>query len=119
MMQVAIQCRGFSLSNAIQEHVQKRLGFALSRGADRVRRAEVRLSDLNGPRGGIDKRCLIEVQLHGLPVVVVEDIQSDLYTAIDRAAGRAGRTVMRRLALDGGRRRPHSGPGARAWSTQF
>ena len=104
-MQVAIQCRGFTLSNAIHEHVHKRLGFALARAADRVRRTEVRLSDLNGPRGGIDKRCLIEVQIDGLPAVVVEDVQTDLYTAINRAAGRVGRTVMRRLALDGNRRR--------------
>lgn len=118
MMQVAIQCRGFALSKAIHEHVHKRLGFTLSRGAERIRRADVRLSDLNGPRGGVDKRCLIEVQLDGLPAVVVEDIQADLYTAIDRASGRAGRTVMRRLALDSDRRRAQTGRALRAWSEE-
>ena len=66
---------------------------------------DVTLSDLNGPRGGIDKRCLVQVKLDGLMSVVVEDVQSDLYTAINRAAGRAGRTVMRRLALNSNRRR--------------
>ncbi len=114
-MLISVQCRGFSLTDAIQEHVHKRLGFTLARGGDRVRRVDVRLSDLNGPRGGVDKRCLIEVQLDGLPVVVVEDVQSDLYTAIDRAAGRAGRTVMRRLALENPRRRAPAGFQARHW----
>jgi ribosome-associated translation inhibitor RaiA len=45
----------------------------------------------------VDKRCLIEVRLDGLPTVVIEDIQTDMYTAIDRAVGRAARTIMRRL----------------------
>ncbi|MCG6864114.1 MAG: HPF/RaiA family ribosome-associated protein [Thiogranum sp.] len=105
-MQIAVQARGFSLTRALQEHVHQRLGFTLARGSGRVRRVAVRLSDLNGPRGGIDKRCLVEVRLDGLPAVVVEDVQADMYVAIDRAATRAARTVMRRLALNTARRRP-------------
>jgi len=104
-MQIAIQSRGFSMTKGIEDHVHKRLGFTLARGYDRVQRVNVRLSDVNGPRGGVDKRCLVQVRLGGLPDVVVEDIQADLYAAIDRASGRVGRAVMRRLALDGARRR--------------
>ena len=105
-MRIAVQSRGFSLTDALDNHVHRRLDFTLARGARRVRSVGVRLSDLNGPRGGVDKRCLIEIRLDGLPVVVVEDTQADLYTAIDRAATRAGRTVMRRLAQDSARWRP-------------
>lgn len=117
-MQIAIQSRGFSLTDALYNHVQNRLGFTLSRGASRVRRVEVRLSDINGPRGGVDKRCLIEVRLDGLPVVVVQDVQSDMYTAIDRAAGRVARTVMRRLALASPRRQTQAVLDARHWSDE-
>lgn len=104
-MQVTIQCRGFPRSAALIEYVQRRVGFTLARAVDRLRRVEVRLSDINGPRGGVDKRCLIEARLDSLPAIVIEEVQPDLYRAIDRAAGRAGRTVMRRLALQGSRRR--------------
>jgi ribosome hibernation promoting factor len=104
-MRTAIQSRGFPLTDALENHVRKRLDFTLSRAGRRVRSVDVRLSDINGPRGGIDKRCLIEIRLYDLPVVVVEDTQADLYTAIDRAATRAGRTVMRRLAQDSARLR--------------
>jgi ribosome-associated translation inhibitor RaiA len=93
------------MTDALENHVHKRLDFTLSRAGRRVRSVDVRLSDINGPRGGIDKRCLIEIRLDDLPIVVVDDTQADLYTAIDRAATRAGRTVMRRLAQDNARLR--------------
>ena len=57
----------------------------------------MRLSDINGPHGGADKRCHLQVVLAGLPDVVVEDTEADLYVAIDRATDRAGRTVVRRI----------------------
>ena len=37
---------------------------------------------------------------------VVTDIQADLYTSVDLASARVGRTVMRRLALHNRRHRP-------------
>ena len=104
-MKIGIQCRGFSLTSAIAGRVRKRLDFLLGRRFRRLRRVDVTLSDLNGPRGGVDKRCLVKVSIDGLRPVVVEDVQSDLYMAIDRAAGRASRTVLRRMALDSSRRR--------------
>lgn len=104
-MRIAIQCRGFSLTSAIAGRVRKRLDFLLGRGFKRLRCVDVTLSDLNGPRGGVDKRCLVKVSMDGLRPVVIEDIQPDLYMAIDRAVGRASRTVLRRLTLDNSKRR--------------
>ena len=70
----------------------------LFRSDGRVRTISVRLSDVNGPRKGVDKRCLLRVRLAQGPQVVIEDVQSDLYAAIGRSADRASRTVARRLA---------------------
>jgi putative sigma-54 modulation protein len=96
IMQIEIQARNFSLTRAMRAHIERRLGFALSTCYQHVRRIMVRLSDINGPRGGSDKRCHLEVMLPGQAVVVV-DTEADLYLAINRAASRAGRTVMRQL----------------------
>ncbi len=104
-MLINIHGQGFSVTRAIREYVDKRIRFALARIGHRLRRVDVRLSDLNGPRGGVDKRCLIEVRINRHPPVIVTDVQSDLYASIDRASARAGRTVMRRLALDNRRHR--------------
>jgi len=97
-MQIDIQARNFSVTQAMRAHVERRLGYALSSCYNHVMRILVRLSDINGPRGGSDKRCHIEVTLPGQATVVVEDTEPDLYVAINRAAERTSRTVVRRLA---------------------
>lgn len=96
-MQIDIQANGFTLTDGINDYVLKRLAYSLNHGDQNIMRVIVRLSDINGPRGGEDKRCLIEVRLKGAPEVVIEDTESDLYVAIDRATERAGRSLTRRL----------------------
>lgn len=97
-MNIEIQARQFMLSEALSDHVQRRIGFALSKRYQHIKRIIVRLSDINGPRGGNDKRCHIQISMPHQADVVVEDVQSDLYMAVDRAADRAGRTVTKRLS---------------------
>ena len=96
-MQIDIQARDFLLTDALRNHAQRRMRFALTRGDEHIQRVVMRLSDINGPRGGLDKRCHLQVVLAGLPHVVVEDSETDLYVAIDRATDRAGRTLVRRI----------------------
>jgi putative sigma-54 modulation protein len=96
-MQITIQSRGFYLTEALRSHIERRIRFALGRSTDQVRSVNVNLSDLNGPRGGEDKRCQVRVAAAGVAGVIVEDVEADLYVAIDRAADRAGRTLERRL----------------------
>ncbi len=97
-MNIEIQTRHFMLTEAIHDHVQRRLSFALSSRFQQIKRVIVRLSDINGPRGGNDKRCHIQISLPQQADVVIEDVQSDLYRAVDRAADRASRTISRRLS---------------------
>jgi ribosomal subunit interface protein len=96
-MNIHIQARGFALTDSLREHVERRLHFALGWADDRLRQISVRLWDENGPRGGEDKRCRIQITFPGAPSVVIDDTEADLYVAIDRAADRAGRSVARRL----------------------
>jgi ribosomal subunit interface protein len=96
-MKIEMQARHFSLSKALRKHIKRRLGFALCAGKEQIQRVLVRLSDTNGPRGGADKSCKIQLVLPRIPDIVVEDTEANLYAAIDRAANRAGRTLRRRL----------------------
>ena len=96
-MHINIKARGFALTNGLREHAERRLQFALGWADEHLRQVSVRLSDENGPRGGEDKRCRIQITFRGAPSVVIDDTEADLYVAIDRAADRAGRSVARRL----------------------
>ncbi|MBW2454056.1 MAG: HPF/RaiA family ribosome-associated protein [Deltaproteobacteria bacterium] len=96
-MQLQVSAKGVGLTVATRSYVERRIRFALGRFLERVERVHVRLSDVNGPRGGVDKRCLIRTRLLGFPTVVVEQTDATLRAAIDRSAGRVGRTVARRL----------------------
>ena len=97
-MKIDIQARHFPVTKALGDYIKRRLGFALSIHDEHIQRIKVQLSDINGPRGGADKCCQIQVIIPKLPDIVIEDVEVDLYTAIDRAADRAGRTIGRRIA---------------------
>ena len=72
------------------------MGFALGRFADRVGNVIVRFSLLE--HNGAHKRCRIEVSLRPQRVEV-EDIDADLFAAVNHATDRAIRSVARALEL--------------------
>jgi CBS domain-containing protein len=90
-----IRSVGPVLDIAERELVRRKLGRKLGKFAFDIERASVRVEDVNGPRGGVDKLCRIKVVMSGLPSVVVEDQDHDLKTAIVGALARAERAVRR------------------------
>lgn len=96
-MQINVQPRGFVMTAAIEAHLRRQLQFAFDHLHNRVRRVFVRLSDINGQRGGIDKRSQLQVRLADSSDVVIADVQQDLYLAMSRAVERAAGAVSRRL----------------------
>lgn len=95
-MQIGIQARGFELTEALRNHCERRLLFALGSVGGKVCGVFIRLADENGPRGGKDKRCTIRAILHGAPAAVIVQDDADLYIAINRAADRVARAISRR-----------------------
>jgi len=96
-MQLDIQTNGFSLTDGIRDYTKHRMQFALNRNDRHVTKVKVRLADINGTRGGVDKRCQIDISLAGHNDIVIEDTETNLYIAIDRASDRCARTLCRRL----------------------
>lgn len=100
----------------IREYADRRLYFALRRFEDRVRAVTLRLHDENGPRGGLDTRCVITVELHRGAPIVVEATAAWPTAAITAAARRLNEVVRRHTERDTSRRRnagrtPPDGPG--------
>jgi putative sigma-54 modulation protein len=96
-MRLDIRCRRLTPTPALLEYVARRLRFALGRFDHELRRVTVRLGDINGPRGGVDKSCRVQLHAAGRSIAI-EDCDPDLYVAIDRAAERARRAVDRAVS---------------------
>ncbi len=93
-MKILIRSR-LRASAAVRAYVERRLHFSLGRFSQRVERAMVHLQDVNGPRGGEDKLCRIEVRLRPGGSVFVEESGSAVLAAVAGAAERVGRAVSR------------------------
>lgn len=60
-MKVRLTAQGVELSAELKDYVKRRVHFSLGRFAGRIGSLSVRLTDINGPRGGLDKCCDIRV----------------------------------------------------------
>lgn len=83
------------------EFVQSHITAAVGRFASRIRDIRVRIADVNGPRGGLDKRCVILATVSGRGAgggdVIVRHGDSDFYAAIAGAAHGLKHLLARRI----------------------
>ena len=86
-----------SVSEGLRNSVTRRLEFALGRFTPEVERVTTRVGDVNGPRGGVDKRCRMVVKLRGLQSVFSEVRANEVETAVALAAERLAQGVARAL----------------------
>ena len=86
-----------SISAALKAYTERRLRSAFGNVSPTLNEVEVRLSDVNGPRGGVDKVCAIRVALHKAGVVFVRASGEDAYATVDKAASRLKLAIARRV----------------------
>ena len=103
-MNVSVKGRRVEVSDSLRAYAEKRARSSVDVCVPTIDVLHVCFADENGPRGGVDKRCLIEVKLRGIGALFARAQDADAYTAVDRAAARM-RAVLRRVL---GRRRASS-----------
>lgn len=109
-MRLEIRRRGVNVTEGLRSYLQERLGVALGRFARHINRVRVYLRDVNGPRGGLGKKCRMVVELPPRGRVVVAGADLGISGAIARTAGRAGFAVKRYVKRRRTRRRPRQSP---------
>ena len=95
-MKIEIRTRGFRPTPALSAHVEREVVRSLSHIRPRPAAIFASLSDLNGPRGGEDKRCQIRGRLSRTGEVVASAAGADMYRAIGMAADRFRRALVRK-----------------------
>ncbi len=98
-MKMRLAAHGIELSGDLKDYIRRRVHFSLGRFAGSIRSLSIRLADIKGPRGGVDKRCDIRVDVGLRQQVIVCERQANLHTAIAFAMERAERAVQRKLKL--------------------
>jgi len=79
----------------LRELVHRRVQFSMHRLTWLVSRARVQLVDVNGPRGGVDKRCQIELLTGASAPLVLSAVDKDWRSALDRVLSRAVHLLTR------------------------
>jgi hypothetical protein len=70
-----------------------RMRFALRRLSWLVPHAKIQLSDVNGPRGGVDKRCQVELKTQTAGTLVISALANNWRTALDQSLARATKVL--------------------------
>ncbi|MFO0973439.1 MAG: ribosome-associated translation inhibitor RaiA [Phycisphaerae bacterium] len=96
-MNVQIAGRKVVVDDELRDHVNRRLKFAIGRFTKRVAEVRVALSDVNGPKGGPDKRCRITLEIIPSGGLMAEETQADLFAAVSGAAERVKHALKREL----------------------
>jgi len=97
-VQVELKVQSTDLADSLRGYIESRLNLNVGRFFDQVTRMKVRISGLNGPRGGTRTSCRISIDVKSLGKLVVQESDLDAHIAIDRAAARLGRLLSQRLA---------------------
>lgn len=95
-MHVELKGLGIELTENLERFCDRQIVDPLRRIYDRQGpRLEIELSDDNGPKGGLDKRCRITFEMPHTRTINVVQMSDDIYRSIDLAARRFLRLVNR------------------------
>jgi ribosome-associated translation inhibitor RaiA len=102
-----VRARGFDLTPSLRRHAVDHIAAKMAKHARAISNLTVRLEDVNGPKGGIDKRCRVELQIAGVGPVLVDETDQDVYAAMDVAGERLLKVVGQVLDERRSRQRNH------------
>ena len=73
----------------------RRVRFVMRRLTWPIPRAKVRLSDVNGPRGGVDKCCHLELKTDHVGTVAITSMARNWRSAFEVSLSRAAQVLLR------------------------
>lgn len=97
-MHIDIHGLNIQPTDAMRIYMHRRIQTSLDHLHHAVRGVVLRIKDINGPRGGVNKRCQISVQLTSGERIFIEDIDEDVYRVVDRITTRTKHTIARFVA---------------------
>ena len=88
---------GLKVTPALKEHLHASLSRVERRFGDRITRVEAHFKDVNGPKGGVNKECMLEARVRGLDPLVAKAVHEGAYDAVKETAGKLEKVLEHRL----------------------
>ena len=79
------------------QQVARRARKALNRFDRFIQTLAIRITDTNGPKGGVDIRCILSLKLIITGEIIVQGGGENVVSALNRCLSRAERTISRSL----------------------
>lgn len=96
-MNVQIKYHHMSEIKEVSDYIEHRMSLALNRFERRIRGIVMHIYDLNGPRGGVDKRCMALVKMKPGGSVAFELRDTDIFSVVDRVADKLKERLRREI----------------------
>jgi putative sigma-54 modulation protein len=106
-MKIAVRFLGLPPSKSLREHAERQARFHLSRFGVDLNSVDIRVRDVNGPRGGDDMECRVSAKGSRLGFATMAEISADAYQSVGRALSRLARSIARNLERTRGMRFAH------------
>ena len=97
-MNVNVQAHHVTLPSNAGARLAERARIVLARFRDGITRLDMTLKDVNGPRGGKDKVCVVRAEMADGRQIIVIDRNTHLRRAIGRSLQRAKAMIANHIA---------------------
>ena len=96
-MDLTVYFGNLKTSRVVQEDVAELMRESFERFQSYIRCVSMTFTDVNGPRGGVDKQCRCVLQLKRMAPIVIEDRDGSFVSLVNRVASRASLTLSQRV----------------------
>ncbi len=94
-MRFDITIQKTSSDNQISHQVRKKTRAALNRFSTSIQTVTIRITDTNGPKGGVDTQCTLSIKLITTGEVVAQKKGENVYAALNQCLHNATRLINR------------------------
>ena len=96
-MELTITDLNVELDNQNKARIRQKISRMFNKVCDNIQKINLTINDINGPKGGKDKRCRIVIHTRGMPDIVITDSQNSISSAVNIALSRARVTLVKKL----------------------
>jgi putative sigma-54 modulation protein len=106
-MKIAVRLLGLPPSESLRQHAERQARLHLGRFGVALDSVDIRIRDVNGPRGGEDMECKVSAKGPRLRFATMAELSGDAYQSVGMALSRLARAIARGLDRSRGMRFAH------------